>query len=343
MFDEETEALAARASGSRSRSPRPRCAHRLDSKIETTRLADEAGVPSVPNVLGRAVEFEELRALADGAAARRRPGRADAVRRLRADHVLHVAPGRLGRATAASWSSEELKVMRRIDPREAAIEGVVTRHGTLVGPLMTELTGFPELTPYGGGWCGNEVTTRTSSPTSAARRRARLDARPWASGCARRATAATSSSTSSSTSRTGGMYLGELNPRVTGASSMTNVNAVAYGDMPLFLFHLLEFMDVDYEIDVAELNERWARPRHSTPGASSSSRRPTTQVELLTRRAGDGDLADGGRRDDRVRPPGHGLARHRRRDRGVLPAHRRRRAATATRAPTSASSSPAAA
>ena len=51
------------------------------------------------------------------------------------------------------------------------------------------------------------------------------------------------------------MYLGELNPRVTGASSMTNVTAVAYGDMPLFLFHLLEFMDVDYEIDVDELND----------------------------------------------------------------------------------------
>ena len=50
-----------------------------------------------------------------------------------------------------------LKVMKRIDTAEAAIEGVITRHGTLVGPLMTELTGFPELTPYDGGWCGNDV------------------------------------------------------------------------------------------------------------------------------------------------------------------------------------------
>jgi biotin carboxylase len=56
------------------------------------------------------------------------------------------------------------------------------------------------------------------------------------------------------------IYLGELNPRVTGASSITNVTAVAYGDMPLFLFHLLEFMDVDFEIDVDELNARWAEP-----------------------------------------------------------------------------------
>jgi biotin carboxylase len=57
---------------------------------------------------------------------------------------------------------------------------------------------------------------------------------------------------------TGELWLGELNPRITGASSITNVSAVAYGDMPLFLFHLLEFMDVDYTLDVGELNARWA-------------------------------------------------------------------------------------
>ena len=32
--------------------------------------------------------------------------------------------------------------------------------------------------------------------------------------------------------------------------------------MPLFLFHLLEFMDVDYEIDVEDLNARWAKEQH---------------------------------------------------------------------------------
>ena len=53
------------------------------------------------------------------------------------------------------------------------------------------------------------------------------------------------------------VYLGELNPRISGASSITNVTAGAYADIPLFLFHLLEFMDVDYEVDVDEINERW--------------------------------------------------------------------------------------
>ena len=53
------------------------------------------------------------------------------------------------------------------------------------------------------------------------------------------------------------VYLGELNPRISGASSITNVTAGAYSDMPLFLFHLLEYMGVDYILDVDEINRRW--------------------------------------------------------------------------------------
>ena len=39
----------------------------------------------------------------------------------------------------------------------------------------------------------------------------------------------------------GEVYLGELNPRICGASSITNHSAFAYADAPLFLFHLMEF------------------------------------------------------------------------------------------------------
>jgi hypothetical protein len=53
------------------------------------------------------------------------------------------------------------------------------------------------------------------------------------------------------------VYLGELSPRISGASSITNVTAGAYADVPLFVFHLLEFMDVDFDLDLTEINERW--------------------------------------------------------------------------------------
>jgi len=47
--------------------------------------------------------------------------------------------------------------MKRINNRPVAVEAVLTRNGTIVGPFMSELTGHPELTPYRGGWCGNEM------------------------------------------------------------------------------------------------------------------------------------------------------------------------------------------
>jgi hypothetical protein len=51
-----------------------------------------------------------------------------------------------------------------------------------------------------------------------------------------------------------------LNPRITGASSMTNHAAFAHAEAPLFLFHLLEFTGVPFSLDIEELNARWADP-----------------------------------------------------------------------------------
>jgi biotin carboxylase len=278
MFNEVTERLAEEA-GLDVAFPSAALRTRLDSKIETTRLADEAGVPSVPNVLGRADSYGDLLKLALGAG-------------LGQDLVVQTPYGDSGQTTffvanADDWKrlagdlvAHDLKVMRRIDPLEAAIEGVITRHGTLVGPLMTELTGFPELTPYGGGWCGNDVFATALSD----RQR----------GLAREFTQRMGERLGQEGYRgyfeldfladvdSGELYLGELNPRVTGASSMTNVTAVAYGDMPLFLFHLLEFADVDYEIDVPALNEAWAHPGAVDEWSQFILKQTDDEVELIT-------------------------------------------------------------
>ena len=141
---------------------------------------------------------------------------------------------------------------------------------------------------------------------------------------------------------TGEMYLGEMNPRVTGASSMTNVTAVAYGDMPLFLFHLLEFMDVDYEIDVDELNERWAHPQNIDAWSQFILKETDEDGGDADRRAA--SRASGGCRptgrsaSPAATPTGTRSPTRITRSTCALPT----RATTATRAPTSASSSPAA-
>ena len=53
MLDEETQALAHKA-GLEVMLPSAALRHRLDSKIVMTRLAEQVGVRSVPNVIGRA-------------------------------------------------------------------------------------------------------------------------------------------------------------------------------------------------------------------------------------------------------------------------------------------------
>src|SRR5262249_46270773 len=128
MFDEETERLAGEA-GLEIACPPASLRTRLDSKIVTTELGNEAGVPSVPSVLGRASPCGVLHALSAGAG-------------LGHDLVVQPPYGDSGQTTfftasQADWDAhggelagEELKVMRRINCREAAMEGVITRHGT---------------------------------------------------------------------------------------------------------------------------------------------------------------------------------------------------------------------
>lgn len=278
MFDEETEHLAGEL-GLSVAFPPASLRHRLDSKIETTRLGTEAGVPSVPNAVGNGTTYEELLRLAASA------GLGD-------DLVVQTPYGDSGQttffiATESDWkenegkiAGREIKAMKRIEPRELAIEGVITRHGTLVGPLMAELTGFPELTPYDGGWCGNDV----SPDVLTERQRALARERAIAMGDRLRQEGYRGYFELDFLldADTGDIWLGELNPRLTGASSITNVASVAYGDMPLFLFHLLEFMDLDYRIDVDELNHRWAQAHQLDEWTQFILKQTHGPTELIT-------------------------------------------------------------
>ena len=253
FFDEETEEIC-RELGYRLILPPDSLRRRLDSKIVTTQLGNEAGAPSVPNVLGTADSWPELTQLATANG-------------LGTDLVVQTPYGDSGKTTffiksEKDWDAnaddivgEQLKVMKRIDNKAAAVEACITRHGTIVGPFMTDLTGYPELTPYQGGWCGNDLFPEALTPTQRAaaighvRRLGDRLAKEGYLGFLEIDVLVDLNDDS--------VYLGELNPRISGASSMTNVTAGAYADVPLFLFHLLEFMDVDYIVDVEEINERW--------------------------------------------------------------------------------------
>ncbi len=277
MFDEQSEELCKEL-GIEVWFPSAALRSKVDNKIATVRIGDKAGVPSVPNILAKVDSYAHLCEVAEP---------------LGTDLVLQAAFGDSGNTTwfvsnereyrkyAAKIEAEpEIKIMKRVNVRGAAIEACTTRAGTIVGPLMTELIGFKELTPKKGGWCGNEIF-------SGAFEQSILDK-------ARDYTFKFGEALREEGYRgyfeldflldqdSGEVYLGELNPRVTGASSMTNHAAFAHADAPLFLFHLLEFSNVEFDFDVADLNRRWSDPDNIDSWSQLVIKHTEDSVELLT-------------------------------------------------------------
>ena len=278
FFDAETERICDEL-GYDLILPAAELREHLDSKLVTTRLGNEVGAPSVPNVL---ITVREYRELLDAATAGG----------LGTDLVVQTAYGDSGKTTffiddETGWKrnqrdiiGNEIKVMKRINNRPVAVEAVLTRNGTIVGPFMSELTGHAQLTPYRGGWCGNEMFPEVL--TEDLRRRAgdlvgRLGDRLGTEGY--RGFFEVDVLVDTDTDE---VYLGELNPRISGASAITNVTAGAYADVPLFAFHLLEYFDVPFEFDVDEINARWRELAAEDLWSQMVIKETSSAVQLIT-------------------------------------------------------------
>jgi D-alanine-D-alanine ligase-like ATP-grasp enzyme len=257
MFDEKTEALRKEL-GIEIWFPSAALRNRCDNKMETVRIGNKAGVPSVPNVLSKVESYEHLCNIA-------------AAGKLGNDLVIQTAFGDSGHTTffianEHAWKKHadeiigesEVKIMKRINCRCSTLEACVTRSGTIVGPLLTEIVGHKELTPYKGGWCGNEVFP--GAFTEEVRIKARDYAFKFGNQLLKEGYRGYFDLDFLVDEDSGEVYLGELNPRICGASPMTNHAAFAYADVPLFVFHLLEFCGAEFDLDVEALNKRWATP-----------------------------------------------------------------------------------
>ena len=254
MFDEKTERLAKKL-GLEVMFPSAEMRNFMDNKVNTNRIAEKAGVPCVPYVISQVKDYKQLNKVA---------------KELGTDLVIQTPYGDSGHTTFFISNEEEfekhvdeiakekeVKVMKRINCKGSAIEACVTRHGTIVAPLMTELVGFKELTPYKGGWCGNEIYPDAFTP--ALRKKATKYTQLFGNQLREEGYKGYFELDFLIDQDNGEIYLGELNPRVTGASSITNHAVFALADAPLFVFHILEWMDVDYKLNVNALNTRWAK------------------------------------------------------------------------------------
>lgn len=277
MFDKETEKLAKKL-GLELIFPSAELRTFMDNKVNTNRIAEKANVPCVPYVLSHVKDYKHLRS----------------VSKKLGDHLVIQTPfGDSGHTTffisnekeykkyAEEIEKEkEVKIMRRINCRGSAIEACVTRHGTVVAPLMTELVGFKELTPYKGGWCGNEIFPDAFTPEI--REKAAKYTQQFGDQLRKEGYKGYFELDFLIDQDDQNIYLGELNPRVTGASSITNHAVFALADVPLFIFHILEYMDRDYEIDVNEINQRWAQSENVDSWSQLVVKHTKDSIEYVT-------------------------------------------------------------
>lgn len=234
--------------------PKNHLVREIDSKIVTTGIGNQVNVHSVPNALARVGSYADLQAIA------RKAG-------LGPRWVVQTAYGDSGkttffidseadyRAVAPQIESEDkVKVMRRINCTGSAIEACATRWGTFVGPLLTELIGIDALTPYAGGWCGNELYE--SAFSGDVRLQAQRKTEALGNALYQRGYRGYFEVDYLIDRDTGEVHLGELNARITGISAMTNLSDFSAANVPLFLFHLLEYeSDIELRLDVAAFNQ----------------------------------------------------------------------------------------
>lgn len=254
FFNPELEAMCE-ALGLEVTMPKNSMVRDIDSKIVTTEIGNQAGVGSVPNILTRISSFNDLSAQA-------------AASGLGDKWVVQTAYGDSGKTTFFIASEEDyakhaeeieaedkVKVMRWVRCTGTAIEAYATRWGTFVGPLLTELIGIDALTPYQGGWCGNELYQEAFTP--ALREQIQNKTRAMGDALYQRGYRGIFELDYLIDLDTGEVYLGELNARISGISAMTNMSQFCQTNIPVFLFHLLEYdAAVDVQIDIEDFHQQ---------------------------------------------------------------------------------------
>jgi biotin carboxylase len=229
----------------------------IDNKITTTQIGNSVDVPSVPNALVNISSYKELCKVQEE-------------HDLGSDVVIQTAFGDSGKTTffisdeyeyqeyADKIEAEDkVKIMRKIDCVQIAIEGVATKNGTFVGPILTEIIGHPDLTPYQGGWCGNDIGASIfddKTQNSIYKNTELLGQALYSEGY--RGYFEVDYLLDKASIDDMPVYLGEINPRVTGISALTNMSKFCQEHIPLFLLHLLEFSSLELKIDPVEFNQK---------------------------------------------------------------------------------------
>ena len=146
-----------------------------------------------------------------------------------------------------------------------SITGCVTRHGTLTGIVQTQVLDQPNLVSLdkgGGLFCGHDWSYKTyySSTQKQAERIARaVGKHMWQKGY--RGIFGVDLLVEE---KTGKVYPCECNPRYTGAFPVYSMLQAEAGEPPFDIFHLLELLELDYDLDFQKIEQQYKTPKQGS-------------------------------------------------------------------------------
>lgn len=227
---------------------------RLDSKLLTTTLSEQAGLRNVPHVLTEVSSYPELLAVASDAD-------------LGTELVVQTDYGEAGAGTyfikseadftevAEHLLGKTLKIMKRITHRSLAMEAVVTNQGIIAGPLQQDIIGHPEVAIHRGSSSGLEYYADVLPPEQ--RKQAmdmvlRYGEVLRAEGYLGLYEVDILHDTDTDT-----LYFGEANPRFSGCAMVSNATTAEFWGLPFYALHLYAFLDFPDPIDVDAINASW--------------------------------------------------------------------------------------
>ena len=158
------------------------------------------------------------------------------------------------------YQVKTVNVAKLVEGFPASVAVCATRYGPLISSIQTQVMDIPEvLKVYRGNgfFCGHDWTYRSYSASlheRVMRIAQELSGYMWDKGY--RGIFGIDLVVDEKADE---VYPVECNARYTGAFPMLSMLHVENGAIPMDLFHILEFLDVDYEIDVDALNHAYRK------------------------------------------------------------------------------------
>ena len=179
---------------------------------------------------------------------------------VRSAEGYHLLEERLRQGAWRDVRLRSVSIRKLIEGVPVSMAICITRHGILVSRLQKQLVDLPYCRDFieDGIFCGH-VWDETAWP-SAIQEGALKQAKRIGEYVSSLGYRGILGIDFISDERGGEIYPIEINPRLTGAFPMLSLLHLEKGIIPLEIFHMLEFLDLPYRIDVEEMNEKYARP-----------------------------------------------------------------------------------